>query len=128
MSNIKKRDVWLAVVSLFASVSTLFCCALPALLVALGMGAVVAGLISNMPVLVWLSEQKKMVFVIAGILLALSGFSRFKGAQKATCPVDPVKAKACTLLKKISFIIFWIALGFYAIGLFFAFFAAKVFS
>lgn len=128
MNDMRKRDFWLAVAGLFFSLSTLLCCALPALLVALGMGAVVAGLVSNIPALIWLSEHKKAIFLLAGILLVVSGFARFKDAKKATCPVDPIKARACIMLKKISFVMFWLAVIFYAIGLFFTFFAAKLFS
>lgn len=127
MSDIQKKEVWLAVISLFASVSTLFCCALPAFLVTLGMGAVVAGVVSNFPALIWLSENKTAVFIIAGVLLIVSGFLRLRAARKATCPVDPVKAKACAMLKKISGIIYWIAAVFYIIGFFFAFLSAKLF-
>jgi mercuric ion transport protein len=49
----------LAIVSLFASTGTLLCCALPALLVTLGLGAVVAGAVSSVPWLVPLSRNKE---------------------------------------------------------------------
>ena len=42
----------------FGSMSTLICCVLPSLLVSLGLGAVMAGLASNVPGLVWISEHK----------------------------------------------------------------------
>jgi len=44
--------------TLFTSASTLICCALPALLVAIGAGSVMAGLVSNVPQLIWLSKHK----------------------------------------------------------------------
>jgi len=62
-----------AFLSLFTSTGTLICCALPALLVSLGAGAVMAGLIEAVPQLVWLGKHKALVFAIAGVLLAVSG-------------------------------------------------------
>lgn len=53
-------------VTLATSASTLLCCALPALLVALGAGAVLASRVSVFPQLVWVSEHKIEVFVLAG--------------------------------------------------------------
>jgi hypothetical protein len=54
--NTSKR---LSALSLFTSFSTLICCALPALLVALGAGAVLSTLVSHVPQLVWVSEHKQ---------------------------------------------------------------------
>ena len=48
------------------------CCALPIALVALGMGGVVASLISAMPWLTELSEYKSITFTLTGLLLAYS--------------------------------------------------------
>ena len=62
-----------AFLSLFTSTGTLICCALPALLVSLGAGAVMAGLIEAVPQLVWLGKNKALVFGIAGVLLLVSG-------------------------------------------------------
>ena len=44
----------LPTLTLFGSFSTLLCCALPALLVSLGAGAVTIGLVSAVPQLIWL--------------------------------------------------------------------------
>ena len=54
-----RAGVWSSAVSLFASSSTLVCCALPALLVAVGAGAALSSLVSAVPQLVWLSEHKE---------------------------------------------------------------------
>ena len=101
--------------SLFASLSTLICCALPALLVALGMGAVVAGLAADVPGLIWLSSNKLYVFVAAGFLLLAAGLMRGRGAAR-TCPIDPLKARACGRLKAASFWIYWSAVVLYSTG------------
>ena len=42
-------SLWSSVLSLFASSGTLVCCALPALLVALGAGAALSSLVSVFP-------------------------------------------------------------------------------
>jgi hypothetical protein len=51
----------------------LVCCVLPAVMVALGAGAALAGLVTAVPQLVWLSEHKPLVFGLAGTMLAISG-------------------------------------------------------
>jgi hypothetical protein len=47
MNPIDRRTLIGPTLSLFASTSTLLCCALPALLITVGAGAVMAGLTSN---------------------------------------------------------------------------------
>lgn len=108
--------------ALFGSFSTLFCCALPALFVTLGAGAVLAGIVSNVPQLIWLSENKVGLFIFAGTMLFISGLSRYL-TKNAPCPIDPIKKISCTKLRKISFGIFVFSLTLYAIGFYFAFIA-----
>ena len=64
------RRLGLAAGALLASSATLVCCVLPAVLVALGAGAALAGLVTAVPQLVWLSEHKALVFGGAAALLA----------------------------------------------------------
>ena len=66
------KDEAIAIASLFASTSTLLCCALPTLLVTLGLGAVVAGVLSGLPWLVTLSLHKEWVFLGAGVMIAVN--------------------------------------------------------
>src|ERR1700723_3972500 len=56
----------------FSSFSTLICCALPSVLVLLGLGTTVASLLSAAPWLVNLSRHKIWTFSIAGVLIAMS--------------------------------------------------------
>src|SRR5437764_12820625 len=56
--------------SLFTSFGTLLCCALPSLLVLLGLGATVASFLSAVPWLVTLSHHKNWVFLVSGLLIA----------------------------------------------------------
>ena len=113
-------------VSLFTSFGTLICCALPALLVTLGLGATLAGLVSSAPWLVTLSKYKIWVFAIAGILLVIAGIANHK-AKNLPCPADPKQAKLCTRLRKLNFWIYWLSVAIYLIGFFFAFIAVHIF-
>jgi hypothetical protein len=114
------RDTGLAIGALLASSATLVCCVLPAVLVAIGAGAALAGLVTAVPQLVWLSEHKPLVFGVAGVLLTISGSALWIG-RRAPCPTDPELARSCQRLRRISAVIYAIALVSYAIGVTFAF-------
>ncbi|WP_430403285.1 hypothetical protein [Hyphomonas sp.] len=116
-----------AFLSLFTSTGTLVCCALPALLVSLGAGAVMAGLIEAVPQITWLGRNKVLVFAIAGAMIALSGAWQWH-ARSLPCPIDPAAARACTRARRVSWIVWWISLAAFLIGGFFAFFAASLFA
>ena len=120
------RQMILPSLSLFTSLGTLLCCALPALLVTLGMGAVMAGMISTAPWLTGLSEHKEIVFGVAFVLLSAATLMQWL-ARNAPCPADPKKAKACARLRNASWIILGLSWILLLIGFFFAFFAATVF-
>lgn len=127
--QLKERKVLkgsLSYLTLFTSLSTLICCALPALLVTLGLGATLASFLGNYPQLIWLSEHKSLVFSFAGAMLALTAFSRWKW-RDLSCPTDPELAKACSQTRKISAWIFYGSISIYAIGAFFAFVAPVIF-
>lgn len=111
--------------ALFAGVGTLLCCALPALLVTLGLGAAMAGLATNAPGLVFLSANKEWTFAVAGLLLLGAAYLKWRG-RGAPCPIDPDQARACMRLRKAGTIILAAAFVTYAIGFFFAFFAAEL--
>jgi hypothetical protein len=95
------RNIGVAMGSLLASSATLVCCVLPAVFVSLGAGAAVVGLVTAIPQLVWLSQHKVGVFSTAALLLAGSGWLIWN-ARRLPCPVDPVAARSCTRLRKIS--------------------------
>lgn len=111
---------WLAFLSLFTSTGTLICCALPALLVALGAGAALSTLISVVPGLVWVSEYKEVVFGMAGVMLTISGWLQWRG-RFAPCPVDPAQRDACLRTRKTSQHVYWVSVVIYAVGGWFAF-------
>lgn len=120
MTDPLKRNVGFALGALLASSATLVCCVLPAVLVSLGAGAVLVGLVSQFPQLVWLSEHKVGVFAIAAVLLAASGVLIHR-ARALPCPADPVAARACTRLRRVSAVLYGVSLAAFATGATFAF-------
>jgi len=87
----KKSSAVLGYLSLFTSLGTLLCCALPSLLVLAGLGASVASLLSVAPWLVTLSRHKPWTFGVAGLLIAANFVSIYYIAprlQRQTCSPD----------------------------------------
>lgn len=114
------RNAGLAAGALLASSATLICCVLPAVLVALGAGATLAGLVSALPQLIWLSEHKALVFGSALALLAVSGIALWHG-RNLPCPTDPLAARACRSLRRVSAVLYGLALASFALAVTFAF-------
>jgi hypothetical protein len=119
------RTLVLQVLTIFSSFSTLLCCALPALLVSVGAGAALASLITAVPQLVWVSEHKIPLFAFAGSMLALSAISTYRN-RRAPCPADPVQAKSCQRLRRLSLRIFCLSSVVYVIGFFFTFLISRI--
>jgi membrane associated rhomboid family serine protease len=99
-----ERTVGASAAALIASSATLVCCVLPAVMVSLGAGAVLVGMVSMFPQLVWLSEHKGAVFGVAGVMLVLSG-SMLHRSSRLPCPTDPAAAS-----------MFWTAAAAYVAG------------
>ena len=125
MKSVYSKNITLPLISLFSSFGTLICCALPALLVSLGAGAVLAGLITNFPQLLFLSKYKIYVFSVAGLLITISGYMLWVN-RNTPCPIDPLAAKLCNKLRKLSIYIFFFSLIIFLTGLFFAFVAPSI--
>src|SRR5215469_2781040 len=68
----RRASALLSYFSLFGSVGTLLCCALPSLFVLAGLGAAVTSTLSALPWLVTLSYHKHWTFGISGLLIAVS--------------------------------------------------------
>jgi len=117
-----KRAALLNYFSLFSSFSTLICCALPSVLVLLGMGTTVASLLSAAPWLVSLSRHKIWTFSIAGTLIALSFLVTYLIAprlrQDACNADDPT---ACGEVSKLSRSILWGSAVIWSCGFFVAY-------
>ena len=110
-------SAWLA---LFTSSGTLVCCALPALLVSLGAGAVLAGLVATVPSLVVLSEYKEFVFGFCAVMLIVSGTMQWRN-RFAPCPIDPALAAACARTRRMSRWVYGASVAIFVTGGFFAF-------
>ena len=89
-------------------------------MVALGAGAALAGLVTAVPQLVWLSEHKAGVFGLAFAMLGLSGALLWR-ARRLPCPSDPALARACSRLRTVSVVLWWAALACTMLGALFAF-------
>ncbi len=107
---------WLA---LFTSLGTLICCALPILLVTLGLGAAVASLVSAAPFLVWLTKHKVWVFGFSLAMLVFSGWLLRRGSRQ--CPSDPALAAACVRARRWNLRIWRAAVAIWGIGFFAAY-------
>ena len=118
-----RRTALLNYFSLFGSFSTLICCALPSVLVLLGMGTSVASLLSAAPWLVNLSRHKIWTFSIAGVLIAMSFVMTYLIAprlrQGEVCDAnDPA---TCGEVSKISRVILWGSALIWSCGFFVAY-------
>lgn len=111
--------------TLFFSTSTLLCCALPALLVAIGAGGVMASIYANVPAITNFVQNKNLIFIIVAVLLLINGLSLWFN-RNAPCPLDAKKAMICLKSRKISRVIYFISLGIYFVGFFFSYLAVKL--
>jgi hypothetical protein len=118
-----RRAALLNYFSLFSSFSTLICCALPSVLVLLGMGTTVASLLSAAPWLVSLSRHKIWTFSIAGVLIAMSFVMTYLIAPRLregeVCDAnDPT---TCGEVSKLSRAILWGSAAIWSCGFFVAY-------
>src|SRR5438445_9541312 len=118
-----RADGLLGYLSLFTSLGTLLCCALPALLVLLGLGATVASVVSAAPWLVALSRHKNWTFAIAGLLIAGNFVyvyvlaPRLRAHSEQCAPGE----EACVVAGRISTAVLWASAAVYAVGFFVAY-------
>jgi len=88
----RARSGALSYLSLFTSLGTLLCCALPSLLVLFGLGATVASVLSELPWLVAMSHHKHWVFIVAGVLISgnfVYIYAIAPGLQRRSGACDP---------------------------------------
>jgi mercuric ion transport protein len=117
-SVVTSRSWVMSYFSLFTSLGTLVCCALPSLLVLLGLGATVASMLSFMPWLVTLSRHKAWVFAVSGLLIMLSFAHMYMIAPRLKpnaqiCAPDDL---ACARASRVGKLVLWIAAVVYVIG------------
>jgi len=126
----KNRSWVFSYLSLFTSLSTLLCCALPSLLVLFGLGASVASILSFMPWLVSLSHHKSWVFAISGTLILLSFVQTYVITPRLLKAADACAADdpSCDRAAKISRVLLWISAVIYLIGFFTAYLLGPILS
>ena len=115
--KINIKEVILPFFALFTSISTIICCALPIILVMLGMGAVFANLTANFHFIIWLAGKSLYLFIIAIIFLLIGGYFIFLKAE--TCPADKKLADICQKTKKFNKIIWFFSVIILLISFFF---------
>ncbi len=114
----------LGYLSLFTSLGTLICCALPSLLVFLGLGATVASFVSAAPWVVALSRHKFWVFVLAGTLIGANFAYVYYLAPRLRQQGEGCSfagASACDTAGRVSRAILWVSAGIYFGGFFVAY-------
>ncbi len=105
--------------SLFSSFSTLICCALPALLVSLGLGGALAGLVSRFPAFIWISQYKGYLFIFSGLMISISYYLQWKN-RRVVCEISDLK-KTCESTRKGSFVLLNLSGIVYLLGFSFAY-------
>ena len=123
-----RRAALLNYFSLFSSFSTLICCALPSILVLVGMGTAVASLLSVAPWLVSLSRHKIWTFSIAGALIAASFVMTYVVAPRLqrgdVCLADD--PTTCGEVSKLSKVVLWGSALVWSAGFFVAYLLAPI--
>jgi mercuric ion transport protein len=118
------RSGVLSYLSLFTSLGTLLCCALPSLLVLLGLGATVASALSEAPWLVAMSHHKNWVFAVAGVLISGNFVYIYAVAPKLQTrsgACDPGEPSACRTASRFGRIVLWCSAVVYLVGFFTAY-------
>ncbi len=113
------RSGALSFLSLFTSLGTLLCCALPSLLVLFGLGATVASVLSEVPWLVTLSHHKNWVFIVAGLLISSNFVYVYAVAPKLqmrASACDPNDPTACQTASRFSRLALWGSAVLYMLG------------
>lgn len=124
MKPFVQESPFLGYLSLLTSAGTLLCCALPSLLVLLGLGATVGAVLSSAPWLVTLSRHKQWVFLVSGLLIGGNFVYVYKVCPKlrargAACLPDA--PEACDTASRFSRIVLWVSACICAAGLFTAY-------
>ncbi|HEC30227.1 MAG TPA: hypothetical protein ENI65_11635 [Gammaproteobacteria bacterium] len=104
----------MTIFTLFTTTGTLICCALPIILVTLGMGATVVAMTSTFPFLITLSQHKIWVFAFSGLMLLASGWLMFRSGR--SCPTEKKLAHACSTAHKWNKRIYWTSVVIWVIG------------
>lgn len=119
-----KSSLFFSTFALLASSGTLVCCALPIILVSVGLGSVFVALNVELPFLSSLANYKIWIFLFSGGLLLISAWQLY--TTRNLCPADPKLAASCKRIKKWSTRLFVGAALLWVIGFIAAYIALPV--
>ncbi len=118
-SEMVLKETGLSWLTLFGTSGTLICCALPILLVNLGLGVTVTAFTSSFPMLITIAQHKMWEFTGSGVLLLLSGWLINRAGR--VCPADPELARVCARAHVWNRRIYWSAVMIWSVGFFAAY-------
>ena len=116
----KPESTKIGIITLFASSSTLICCALPALFVSIGAGATLASMVNMFPQLIIISEYKIYITIGAVIILLIAGVL-IKKSELLPCPVDPELRDICLKTRKRSKTMYYVSVIIFVSASFFTY-------
>jgi hypothetical protein len=111
--------------SLFASSSTLICCALPSLFVVLGAGASFASLLTFFPFMIVLSQYKLAISLTALTTITLACIAHYNTAH-LPCPADPELGRACLQSRRRARHVYYISVSIFVFATIFTYLVPRV--
>tara|TARA_B100000965_G_C19454000_1_gene696608 strand:+ start:425 stop:790 length:366 start_codon:yes stop_codon:yes gene_type:complete len=118
------NDKSVNLLTLFASSSSLICCAIPAIFITLGAGAAFANLILVFPFLIILSKYKVYISALTFIIITLAGYINYK-VYLLPCPTDPELGKICMKTRKNSRYIYYFSVMLFIFATIFTYIAPR---
>ena len=118
------RESPLTIINLFAASGTLICCALPIVLVSLGLGSTIIGITTAMPWMITLSTHKAWVFGGSAVLLTITGWILLRPGR--ACPSDPELARKCVTVNRWNRRIYWMSVAIWFTGFLAAYLALPI--
>ena len=109
------RPKLLSVLTLFTSSGTLICCALPMVIATIAGGASVGTLLTLFPWLIPLSMHKEWIFMLSGILIAISGYLTFRRSSEVACDTNSGE-EGCDITGRFNKRMFYLSSFIFLIG------------
>ena len=123
----QRRALALTATSLVTSISMCVCCALPAFLLLLGGGPILASLFTSFPKLFLIEKYNVLLFIVSGSLILASGILRWRH-KNYTCPADPEEEKTCNRLNCFNKYLYIFTIIIFTIGGFSTFILPKLYQ
>ena len=110
-NNTKSYNL-ISLLSVASTSGTLICCVIPAILVTLGLGSVLVSILGSFPFLITISQNKNIVFAVAGSILTLNGFILWKQKKDLATNCDGI----CSIKRKFSAPLFIISVALFVVA------------